>query len=491
MATPVKFGAWEPDKSTHTTGVNEAKGVIAQQGDYVPIRALAQYAGNTLNGTCIGGFGCYDTTSQAQVVLGSSSKLYALRSGALVDVSKGGGYATPADLFWSFEQFGQYLVASFRDTAMQVADLSTVNWTFANLAGSPPQAETVGRVLNFLVCGYDQTLTWSAQNDITSWTPSTTTQAGTTTLDISGGKIKRIFGGETGTVLQQRHIRRMTYVGPPTIWQIDLVEERRGVIAQNGAVKFGRNIFYASEDGFYVFDGYQSQPIGINKVDEYFTSNLNYPYRHHICCAFDPVQRTVIWAIPTGSNAYPSELIIYSISDDRWTHDDISAEYLFEMPIPGYTVDNLYQFPGAVESGNIDKPSLSVIPIDSPVFSEGRRQPAAVDLTHTMCTFSGVNRPAILETQEINPEPGRRAFVSEIWPVVDAATQSVSASVRYRANSAGDGVTESTATTANASGLCPQRVDGRYLRGRVYLSSGASWNHAEGINATVSVSGAR
>jgi hypothetical protein len=112
-------------------------------------------------------------------------------------------------------------------------------------------------------------------------------------------------------------------------------------------------------------------------------------------------------------------------------------------------------------------------------------------MTHTLSTFSGVNRPAILETQEINPEPGRRAFVSEIWPIVDAATQSVSASVRYRANSAGDGLTESNPTTANASGLCPQRVDGRYLRGRVYLSSGASWNHAEGINATVSVSGAR
>ena len=59
-----------------------------------------------------------------------------------------------------------------------------------------------------------------------------------------------------------------------------------------------RNIFIASEDGFYVFDGYQSQPLGINRVDEYFTSRLNYPYRHHICCALDPVQRVVMWAYP-------------------------------------------------------------------------------------------------------------------------------------------------------------------------------------------------
>ena len=402
-----------------------------------------------------------------------------------------GGYTTPYDRFWSFEQFGKYIVAAFRGVNPQYIDISTANTTFQTLPGSPPQAETIGRVLNFLVAGLDQTLQWSAQNDITTWGANVAVQSGSTTLDLSGGAIKRIIGGETGTILQQRHIRRMTYVGPPTIWQIDLVEERRGVIAQNAAVKFGRNIFIASEDGFYVFDGYQSQPLGINRVDEYFTSRLNYPYRHHICCALDPVQRVVMWAYPAGSATLPSEILYYSIGDDAWSHDDCSLEYLFEMPKPGYTLDNLYQFPGAATGGNIDQPILSTLSIDSPVFTEGRRQPAGVDQTHTMITYAGTNRPAIIETMEINPQPGRRAYVSELWPIVDAPTQSISASVRSRAAAPGDPVTETNIVTANASGLCPIRIDGRYLRGRVYIASGAPWTHAEAVEAKATVTGAR
>ena len=57
---PIKFGTWEPDKSTRQNPANEAKGVLRQQGTYVPTLSPASYQGIQLPLTCIGAAGFYD-----------------------------------------------------------------------------------------------------------------------------------------------------------------------------------------------------------------------------------------------------------------------------------------------------------------------------------------------------------------------------------------------------------------------------------------------
>lgn len=484
----IQFGEWTPDRSTRTNAANEAKGVISQQNQYTPLHSSQRINGTSAatSGQCTGLSGFYDSSNTPQVFLGDGTKLYRIEGRITVDRSKGGGYSASSDRYWIFEQFGTYVVATFPGVSTQYYNMGT-STNFADLTGAP-QGETCGRVREFMMIGNGQTLTWCAFNNVTDWTPSAATQAGSTTLELSGGNIKAIIGGETGTVFQERQINRMTYVGPPTVWQRDIVEERRGAISQKAAVKFGRNIFYVSDDGFWVFDGYQSTPIGMNKVDGYFTSRLNYAYRHHICTAWDPINRALYCAVPVNGSILPNELFVYSLTDNRWTHDDITCEILGEMPLLGYNLDTLDSYPGA---NGVDLPSLGVLSIDSPVFTESRRQPAITDLSHALSVFTGGSRPAILETQEFEPAPGRHAFISEIWPVVDGDYTALSASVKSRALAPGDNATETNIEAANELGMCPVLQDGRYLRARVYISQGASWDHAEGVIYKGRVSGAR
>lgn len=486
---PIPFGEWLPDKSTRTTGANEAKGVVSQQNMYTPLRTAQQINGSdaATEAKCKGFFGCYDELNTPRIFMGDATKLYAIDgSRVAVDASKSGGYSAAYERFWSFEQSGVNVVAVFPGVATQVFDLGS-STNFADLSGAP-QGETCGRVREFLMIGQDQTLSWSAFNDITSWTPSATTQAGTTTLELAGGAIKAIIGGETGTVFQERQINRLTYVGPPTIWQRDIVEERRGCISQRAAVKFGRNILYVSDDGFWVFDGYQSTPIGMNKVDSYFVSRLNYPYRHLVTTAWDPINRALFVSFPANGSQVANEVMIYSLTDNRWTHDDLTCELIGEVPLLGYNLDTLDLYPGAA---GMDAPSLGPIPIDSPVFTESRRQPAISDTTHALSVFTGVNRPAVIETTEFEPAPGRHAFVSELWPIVDADASTISASVTSRRLAPGAATSETNIVLANDTGMVPVRADGRFLRARVYVAQGADWDHAEGVHYKARVSGAR
>jgi hypothetical protein len=440
---------------------------------------------------CVSGSkGVYDGEGDGQIFCGDASKLYTLVSRVATDISKVGGYTVDTGDWWQLEQFGSYVVAVAKGEAPQVYQIG-VSSVFADLAGSPPQATCLARINDFMMMGKDFTVYWSAFNDITSWTPSATTQAGTQLLDQGQGKIQTIVGGEYAAIFQERAIRRAVYVGPPVIWDFgqDAVETKRGAIGPNAAARFGGAIFFASDDGFYVFDGNSSTGIGSGKVDDYFQKRLNYGYRHRVQVGIDTINKFVVFGFPAGSSSTISELLIYSLTDGRWTHDDVSLEILTDMPVEALTVDNFQIYEPA---DDLDVAALDAINIDSNVFDEKRRLLAGVaSTTHRIGTFTGANRQAIVETGEFEPMAGKRALVTELWPVGDFEASNISASIGYRRALPGASVAYTQATAMNRVGFCPQRMDARFLRARVQVAAGASWTRLEGVHHTSTLTGSR
>lgn len=491
MPEPIPFGEWLPDKPDRVNGAMEAKGVVSIAGHYAPFKQFAVYGDDAAtDGVCLGAKGLYYSTGDGEIYLGDASKLYKLVSRVATDVSKSGGYSVSSEGWWQFDQFGNYVVAVAAATAPQVYQMG-VSSLFANLAGSPPSGATaVARVNDFLMMGKDFTVHWSAFNDITSWTPSATTQAGNQLLDQAQGKIQCIVGGEYAAIFQERAIRRAVYIGPPVIWDFgqDAVEQARGAISPFAATKFGRTIFYCSDDGFYAFDGNASTPIGAGKVDNYFTRNLNYGYRHRICAAADTINKLVVFGIPTGASTNISELLIYSLSDQRWTRDEVAAEHLLSMPVEALTVDNFHLYES---SDDLDTSNLDTINIDSNVFDEKRRLLTSIDTSHQLGTFTGPNRLGIVETGEFEPAPGQRGLVTEIWPMGDFSDTAIAAAVGYRRALPGAAVAYTNPTAMNRVGFCPARMDARFIRARLQVAAGSAWRRLEGVHATVRPTGGR
>lgn len=493
MPDTIPFSEWTPDLPDRKNGALEAKGVISIAGHYAPLKDFSDYSGSAAAtaGVCLGLKGVYDGSSNGQIFAGDATKLYTMVSRAATDVSIAGGYSISVDAWWQFEQFGNYVVAVAPGQAPQVYQMG-VSSAFANLGGSPPSgASCAARINDFLMMGKDFTVHWSAFNNITSWSPSVTTQAGNQALDQAQGKIQAIVGGEYAAIFQERAIRRAIYVGPPVIWDFgqDAVETKRGAIGPNATAKFGGNVFFVADDGFYVFDGNSSQGIGAGKVDSYFQRRLNYGYRHKIAIGVDTINKFVVFGFPAGSATNISEILIYSLTDNRWTHDEIDLETLTDMPVEALTVDNFQLYE---TSDNLDSSNLDPINVDSNVFDEKRRLLAgARATTHRVGTFSGANRAAIVDTGEFEPAAGKRALVTEIWPVGDFTSASVSSSIGYRRALPGAAVTFTQATAMNRVGFCPQRMDARFLRARVQVSPGSIWTRLEGVHHTTTLTGGR
>jgi len=490
MADPIPFASWEPDKSDRQNPAAEAKGCISQAGQYAPFPDIQDYnEDSATDDVCLGAKALYDSTKAPHIFMGDEAALYELQSRVATDVSLVGGYNLGAEDGWQFAQFGDNAIAVAASEQPQFYDM-TGGSAFADITEAPAGATSVARVGDFLWMGVDFTVHWSAFNDFAEWTPDPGTQAGNQELDQEQGEILALIGLDYAAIFQERAIRRAIYVGPPVIWDFgqDYVEKARGVISRNGAAPYGRVIFYASDDGFYVFDGQASMPIGEGKVDSYFTGRLNYAYRHKVCVGIDSIRKLAVFGFPAGSSQQISELLIYSIRDGRWTHDEINLEHLFDTPAEPFTVDN---FDLLFTADDLDG-SIAPDNIDSAVFEDRRRRLAGVQTTsHRLGLFTGAARAATIETLESELIPGRRGLLTEVWPLGDMQAGAVSASVGYRRALPGAAKAYTNATQMNRAGFCPQRIDARFGSVRLQLAAGATWRRMEGVHVTAVPTGGR
>lgn len=493
MPDTIPFAEWTPDQSDRRNAALEAKGVLSIAGNYAPLKDLEDYNGSdaATATTCIGIKGVYDSSNNGQVFFGDTTKLYTLTARAADDISQVGDYAIGADDWWMFEQFGDYVVAVADGATPQVFQMG-VSTEFADLGGSPPDDATcVARVNDFLFMGKGNTVHWSAFNDITDWTPSATTQAGNQEMNQEHGRIQTIVGGQYAAIFQERAIRRATYAGPPVLWDFgqDAIETKRGAIGPLATVKVGANIFFVSDDGFYVFDGQSSTGIGSGKVDNYFQRRVNYGYRQKICAAADTINKLVFFGFPNGASTTISEVLIYSLTDGRWTRAEFDLDILTDMPVEALTVDTFHTYE---TSDDLDTTNLDPFNIDSNVFDEKRRLIAGVRLSnHRIATLTGSNLTGVIETGEFEAMPGKRAMVTELWPMGDFEQANVSCSVGYRRALPGAAVAYTSATSMNRVGYCPQRIDARFLRARMQVAAGSAWTRAEGVHHTTVATGGR
>lgn len=358
--------------------------------------------------------------------------------------------------------------------------------TIANIA---PKAKYLAIVKNFLMVAntndttggmQDQRVWWSGLNDPTNWpTPGTATAAAfqSSYNDLFGnfGPITGIVGAlgtADGAIFFERAIFRVVYAGPPVVFDFFPCETVRGTSAPNSIVKRGLYVDYLGEDGFYTFDGTNSKPIGVNKVDKTFFADLDQNYLDRVYGTVDPVNRMTFWAYPGQGNVNgnPNRILVYNWVLDRFSIIDrpSALEIIFRSLSFGYTLDTM---PG----GTLDQIPY---PLDSRIWTGGNMVLSGFDADHKLGYFNGTVLSPTFDTSESAPFDNLLAFVSNTRPLVDGGTPSVSIATRNRLI---DTESFSTPISINSLGTCPQRANGRYVRGRTTLPAGQSWTHFQGV----------
>jgi hypothetical protein len=448
--TSISFGEWLPDQpALGNPGLTEALNVYWGEGGYRPYSPLVN-TGASLPSLATGAFQPYSAnTQQPTIYVGTFS------NGLLRTIDAGVSYstltaATGNPTSSQFAQVQELVFASNRTTGLIYHTLGSTS-TFTSVAAAPSNAAVIGTVGQFLVVAdyisgsnayYN--VRWSAIGAPTNWpTPNSATaiatQAGEQLLDSQYGRVFGIVGGDQhATILQSGAITRMTYVGPPAVFQFDVISNGHGTVLRDSIVQVFDSVYFATLTGFYATDGVSVRSISDNRITRYFLANLTLT-QTPIVSGVDYKKNLIYWSyvIPGSTN----EVLLYNYKDDKWSRSNEASVRVFVRQVPGALddVDSTFR-----------------------VFSTSNK----------LATFSGAPVSATITTGEVEINPGGRAFVCGVKPNVLLNTTTATVAVRVGSrNDLVSSPTYSATTTPNTrTGYADCRVDAKYHRAEIGLT---------------------
>jgi hypothetical protein len=480
----VPFSPWLPDIADFETAAStEALNVIPCSTGFRPFPAFANNA-SAITARAQGAVSVRSLSGTIYNFCGDATKLYKMASDGLswADVSRtvGGAYSTAIDSHWAFLQYGDYIVATNGNDAPQVYQLG-VSSNFSALGGTPPTAYYAGTIREFGVlaraAGQNNRIRWSAIGNIADWVSSATTLSDYQDFP-DGGSILGFVGGEFGLVFQERGIQRMTFEGPPTAFRFDKISAFLGCRAEGSIAAFDNMAFFLADDGIYMIrGGAEIVPIGAEKVDRWIESNLDANYLYRVSSAIDPINKLYLMGIPTVSTGTgtPDTILVYHWTTGQWSHVSQSHEMLYQAATQSsYTIDGMDSVSSTIDG--------LPYPVDSRFWAgSGRLLMAGFDTSHRQGFFSGTNLAATMETGDSQLNPGGRALLRGVRPIIEGSSVSPSFTVGYR-NSLGASMNYGSPISANAYGFCNSRVMARYHRARVTIPAGSQWMFARGVD---------
>ena len=481
----IPFGPWRPDLyGLNLPYVDEARGVLPGANSYHPWPTLAAISA-ALADTCRGAYAARLLDGSFVVYAGTATKLYKYATASTwTDVTRvaGGDYAVPADEYWSFTQHGVNLIACNSIDDVQTISVEAGS-NFAALGGSPPKAryaKTVGDQVFLLgLAANPRRVQWSGRNNSAFWT------AGSRDSDFQdfpdGGWTTGITSIEVGLLFQEGIVRRFVPTSDRAIYRFSRIEEARGLLAPRSLVTFGRVAYYLSEEGFYAQAGSgQSEPIGLDQVNDWFSSIVNTSRYNTVISAADPTRPRLYWLFPSdGNTGYVHDnLLCYDVALKQWSHADVSATYILPGAVAGATLEDL----DAVAT--LDALTFS---LDSRHLVGGSAYMGGFDSAFKLGSFTGDYMQAVIETADFQPFPNKRSFVRGIDPITDADNVTVKAGKKERL---ADDIVFGASSTMNTEGRCPVRSSGRVHRVQLTIESGESWTHVRGVEPDVVREGA-
>lgn len=349
--TLLPFGEYRPDVSDYEGISDQVITNVIPRGDgYGPFPSLQAFT-QSLPGPCRGYFAARVFDGSIAIFAATATNLYRLDNStfAWANVSLGGGPypAVSGTANWQFAQFGSLVFATQANVVLQVFTLGS-STAFANNSGSPPQANYISVVGQFLVLsGLLSTpyrMQWCGIDDTTNWSPGLNQSDFQDFVD--GGLVRGVAGGEYGVIFQDTTIRLLTYApGSSYVFQITRITLDQGLASPYAFVQAGGNIMFYSGQGFQMLaPGSLPTPIGKERVDRSFAAELDFGSPQLFIACSDPNATRVYFGFKStsGSAGLMDMILAYDYVLDRWAAlTELAVQYISTLAKPGVTLENL------------------------------------------------------------------------------------------------------------------------------------------------------
>lgn len=463
------LGAFAPDKPArlNDSALTVASGVYPMSDGYRPVGLWTQ-AYSSIGATVKGAAAFTSNSGTSSIIAGTQTALFKAWAGGWESI--GAGFSLQGDQRWRFAQFGGLGIATNGADPMQKIDLSTL--TVSALGGSPPRAETLAVVGDFLFAGVVDgdalKIQWSGRNNAEFWTPAERFSDFQKFPD--GGRINGILSGEYAVILQRNAIRRGDFIGGNTVFAFDVVSTNIGCVSPHSVAQWGRLGFFISDEGPAMWDGSQAVQVGDEEWSRTFRNAYEFSDYKSMSTAIDPSNGVVMWAMP-------DKIWCYNWRLQRATTIPYVSPIVFSGVTKGISIDETDPAVGSADD-NLDGAAL--VTLDDDRFKGGDPRFYVFSSGNALGEFSGNPMTATFTGNDVELFRDRSARLK--WSRPDVNTSSNVTLSFLEKQRLGDSGATSSFSTLMSNGDMPTRTQARYLRPTLTVSSGSTWTYAKGVN---------
>jgi len=236
---------------------------------------------------------------------------------------------------WTLDNWGQNLVACSDADGLiyewDVATPATVAKAITTVNGYSENAPTGNTALvvtaeRFLFClgagGNNRKIQWSDREDLGTWGPLTTNEAGDIELQTPGEIVAgaRVRGRTLIVTTVDAWVA--TYQGPPTVFGFQKIGNSCGLVGRNMLASVGPTAFWMGERNFFYYDGSTARVLPCEVHDKVFTEMNSDRISHGFCVANQKFNE-VWWFYPGNGENEVTKYVAYDYNENHWLVGDI------------------------------------------------------------------------------------------------------------------------------------------------------------------------
>ena len=237
--------------------------------------------------------------------------------------------------YWSFDTFGEDLLAIRNDGALYKWDLSAGVSTPAALVPTSPTASRFLLVSSpdrhIFLFGTETTvgqtntqddlfLRFSSQENPSLWAPASTNTAGSFRIQDGSKIVSAARSRGSILVWTDTALHSLNNIGPPFIFGLNQIGANCGAVSPGSVVDVNGQTFWMSQTAFYMFDG------AIKKLDctvqDFVFDDIDTTTQQQVTAAVNTDFNEVTWFYPTNGSDVLNASVTYNYLENVWYTND-------------------------------------------------------------------------------------------------------------------------------------------------------------------------
>lgn len=210
---------------------------------------------------------------------------------------------------------------------------------------------------------------WSDQENLYNWTPNIANQAGSTRLSHGSEIVATVQSRQEIVVITDASVYSLQYLGPPYVWQSQLLGDNISIMGQNSAVIASGVVYWMGVDKFYAYDG-RVQTLNCD-LRRYVFSNINLSQRAQVFAGTNEGFNEVWWFYCSEGSFTIDKYVIYNYLEKVWYYGTMGRTAWSDSGLRDYPQAATYSYNIVNHEQGINDHELdtSVLPINAYISS--------------------------------------------------------------------------------------------------------------------------